>query len=228
VIVTALGDPGALVGRAHDAGAVVVHMVHSVAQAYQAAERGVDVIIAAGGEAGGNSGRVATMILVPQVVDAVAPIPVIASGGIADGRGIAAALLLGAEGVNLGTRFLAAAEAPIAEEWKQVIVGAASEDAVQAEFWNDVRNRPHYDVALRALRTPFSDHWAARRAELADHAEALRAEVSAATPTRMHEYFPMAGQSVGLIREVKPAEVILRELVAEATAALRRAPTLIA
>ncbi len=101
--------------------------VTTVAQAVQAAERGVDVIIAQGGEAGGYAGEVSTMTLVPQVVDAVSPIPVVAAGGIFDGRGIAAALMLGAVGVNLGTRFIASMEAPAPKEWKQAITGAKSE-----------------------------------------------------------------------------------------------------
>ena len=96
-------DPGDLVKQAHDAGALTMLQVTTVAQAVQAAERGIDVIIAQGGESGGYCGEVSTMTLVPQVVDAVSPIPVVAAGGIFDGRGIAAALMLGAAGVNMGT-----------------------------------------------------------------------------------------------------------------------------
>jgi len=106
VISFTLADPGDLVRQAHDAGARVMVQVTTVDQAAQAAERGADVISAEGSEAGGYCGDVSTMTLVPQVVDAAAPIPVVASGGIFDGRGIAAALMLGAAGVNLGTRFI--------------------------------------------------------------------------------------------------------------------------
>jgi len=95
VVSFALGDPGDLVQRAHDVGSLVMLQVTTVAQAVQAASRGVDVIIAQGGEAGGYCGEVSTMALVPQVVDAVSPIPVVAAGGIFDGRGIAAALMMG-------------------------------------------------------------------------------------------------------------------------------------
>jgi len=119
VISFALGDPGDLVRQAHDVGARVMLQVTTVGQATEAAKRGVDVIIAQGGEAGGYCGNVSTMALIPQVVDAVSPIPVVAAGGIFDGRGIAAALVLGAAGVNLGTRFLASEEAPIPEERKK-------------------------------------------------------------------------------------------------------------
>src|SRR5579884_1088178 len=180
VVSFALGDPGDHVERAHDAGALVVHQVHTVAQARQAAERGVDLLIAQGGEAGGFGQLVATMPLVPQVVDAVRPLPVVAAGGIAGGRGLAAALALGAEGANIGTRFLASAEAPIPDPYKQAILAAQSEDAVKVDFWNDVMPMPGrggYGTVPRAIRTPFQDRWAGRTAEAARHAEDVRAEV---------------------------------------------------
>jgi enoyl-[acyl-carrier protein] reductase II len=134
VMSLALGAPGDLVERAHAAGCVFVEQVTTVAQAREAAEAGVDVIVAQGGEGGGFSGSIGTPALVPQVVDAVAPIPVIAAGGITDGRGLAAAIALGAQGVNIGTRFLASVESRIPESWKQAIVAAESEDAVKVEF----------------------------------------------------------------------------------------------
>src|SRR5262245_45923946 len=138
VISFALGDPGELVKQAHDVGSLVMLQVTTVGQAVQAAKRGVDVIIAQGGEAGGYCGEVSTMALLPQVVDAVAPIPVVAAGGIFDGRGIAAALMMGASGVNLGTRFIATQEAPAPITWKQAIVGAQSEDSVKVDVLNDI------------------------------------------------------------------------------------------
>src|SRR6185295_3274330 len=101
-----LGVPADLVARAHDEGILWIQQVMNRAQAVEAVEAGADVIVAQGGEAGGNSGWVATMVLVPQVVDVAGGIPVIAAGGIADGRGLAAALAFGAQGVNMGTRFL--------------------------------------------------------------------------------------------------------------------------
>jgi len=106
VISFTLADPGDLVRQAHDAGARVMVQVTTVDQALQAVESGADVISAQGSESGGYCGDVSTMTLVPQVVDAVSPIPVVASGGIFDGRGVAAAFVLGAAGVNLGTRFI--------------------------------------------------------------------------------------------------------------------------
>ena len=224
----ALGDPGDLVRRAHDAGARVIHQVHAVPQARRAAERGVDVIIAQGSEAGGFGDTVGALALIPQVVDAVAPIPVVAAGGIADGRGLAAALVLGAQGVNIGTRFLASEEAPIADAWKQAIVAAQSEDAVKVEVMNDIFPPPAragtYAVAPRALRTPFIDEWQPKRDEARREAARLRGEVMAALQQgRMHEVVPFTGQTAGLIRDVLPAAEIVRRLAAEAEAALDRA-----
>jgi enoyl-[acyl-carrier protein] reductase II len=223
------GDPGDLVKRAHDVGILVIQQVHTVKQARQAAEQGVDVIIAQGGEAGGHGGTVAALALIPQVVDAVSPIPVVAAGGIADGRGLAAALVLGAQGVNVGSRFLASVEAPISQAWKQMIVDAASEDAVKFDAWNDI-NPPAksggYGTVLRAIRTPFIDQWQQRREEAKQHAERLRGEVLAATQQgKLHELMPVAGQSAGLIRDILPAGDIVRRMVTEAQHALERSAT---
>ena len=166
VISFALGDPGDLIKQVHDVGSLVMLQVTTVAQAVAAAERGVDAIIAQGGEAGGYGGVVSTMALVPQVVDAVAPIPVVAAGGIYDGRGIAAALMLGAAGVNLGTRFITSDEAPVSDEWKQAIARAKSEDAIKADVLNDIVPLPGtagFGTVLRSLRTPFLVEWNANR-----------------------------------------------------------------
>jgi nitronate monooxygenase/enoyl-[acyl-carrier protein] reductase II len=169
VISFALDDPGDLIRQAHDVGSRVMLQVTTVAQAIQAAEHGVDVIIVQGTEAGGYGGTISTMALVPQVVDAVSPVPVVAAGGIYDGRGIAAALMLGAVGVNMGTRFLASEESPIDDDWKQAIIEARSEDAVKAEVINDIIPVPGtvgYGTVGRTLRTPFLDEWGMKRDEL--------------------------------------------------------------
>ena len=112
VVSFALDDAGDLIRRVHDVGSLVMQQITTVQQAQVAAEHGADIIVAQGGEAGGYAGVVSTLSLVPQVVDAVRPVPVVAAGGIADGRGIAAAVVLGAAGVNLGSRFLASVECP--------------------------------------------------------------------------------------------------------------------
>lgn len=227
VISFALDDPGDLVRAAHDVGARVILQVTTVDQALQAAKRGVDVIVAQGGEAGGFGGHVSTMALVPQVVDAVSPIPVVAAGGIFDGRGIAAALMLGAVGVNLGTRFLASTDAPIPGEWKQAIVAAKSEDAIKAEVLNDIMPLPGtvgYRTVLRSIRTPFLDEWSAKREEASRDRDRLRERIlSTHQAGRQHETLLTAGQTVGGIREILPVADIMRRLIAEAEAALSQA-----
>ncbi len=225
VITLALDHPHDYVKRAHDAGSLVMHQITTVQQATDAAERGVDVIIAQGGESGGYGGTVSTMALVPQVVDAVRPLPVLAAGGISDGRGLAAALVLGAQGVNIGTRFLAAKESPIPDGHKQMIVAAKSEDAVKADVWNDIMPLPGaagYFTVPRALRTPFLDMWQERRDEARREQQRLQQEIIAATQNgRLHELAPFAGQTAGAINDVLPAATIVEQLVEEAERALR-------
>jgi len=221
-----LGDPGELVARAHDAGCLWMQQVMDVPQACQAVERGADVIVAQGGEAGGHAGFVSTMALVPQVVDVAGTVPVLAAGGIADGRGLAAALALGAQGVAMGTRFLASTEMAIADAWKRRLVEAASADAVQPdvlELLMPPYNRPHYPALGRILRTPLSERWSARPDELAEAAERIGQElVRAVLAGGGEEYVPFAGQSVGLVREILPAAEIVRRVVDEAERALAR------
>lgn len=224
IISFALEDAGDLVRRAHDAGVRVLQQVTTVRQARQAADRGVDAIIAQGSEAGGFGGSVATLALVPQVVRAVSPIPVIAAGGIADGFGLAAALVLGAQGINIGTRFLASAEAPISPSWKQAILSAESEDSVKVDVWNDIMpvpGRGGYGTVPRALRTSFIDHWQQHRDEAVRTAERLQGEImSAIQRGAFHELVPFAGQTVGLIHDILPASQIVRNLVDEAEQAM--------
>src|SRR5215213_1613744 len=126
-----LGIPREEIARAHDRGVLWIQQVVDRAQAEEAVAAGADVIVAQGGEAGGHSGSIATIVLVPQVVDVAGDVPVVAAGGIADGRGLAAALMLGAQGVSMGTRFLASAEMRVADQWKQRIVEADASDAVK-------------------------------------------------------------------------------------------------
>lgn len=232
VISFAGSHPGDLVKQAHEVGALVMHQVQTVAQARISAENGVDVIVAQGGEAGGHSGTVAALALVPQVVDAVTPVPVVAAGGIADGRGLAAAIALGAQAVNIGTRFLASVEAPVDEGWKQMIVAAASEDAVKFDAWSDISPSPdHYnpDAVVRAIRTPFIDHWQHHRRAAKKHASRLLGEVvTLIEQNRQHELIPMAGQSAGLVHEILPVDEILRRMVNEAVRAITQSAMAIA
>jgi enoyl-[acyl-carrier protein] reductase II len=221
----ALGDPGGLVERVHSIGALAIHQVHTVGQAREAAARGVDVVIAQGSEAGGQGmvAGVGAIALVPQVVDAVAPIPVLAAGGIADGRGLAAALVLGAAGANIGTRFLASEEAGADRAWKRLIVEASSEDAVRFEAWGAIMPPPErgYDVVPRVIRTDFVAAWEHRAGAARAEAERLRAEIMASVQNgRGHELTPFTGQSAGLIDDVRPAAEIVAAMVAEAEDAL--------
>ncbi len=226
------GDPAPYVERAHAAGIKVVDQVGSVAAAQRSVRAGVDVIIAQGFEAGGHvAGRVTAMALVPRVVDAIAPAPVVAAGGIADGRGVVAALALGAHGVALGTRFLATPEAAAHPVYKQKILDAGEEDTVHTTLWG--RGWP--DAPHRALRTAFVERWLAeerRGSEQRPDEPIVGETVIAGQRVPMPRFlgFPpsrhttgdiesmafYAGEGVGLVQEVKPAAAIVRELVDEA------------
>jgi nitronate monooxygenase/enoyl-[acyl-carrier protein] reductase II len=233
VISLALGDPGDLVERAHAAGAKVVHQVHTVAQARRVAELAVDVIIAQGSEAGGQgmSLGVGAMALIPQVVDAVAPIPVLAAGAVADGRGLAAALVLGAQGANVGTRFLASEEASASESWKRTILATESEDVVRFEVWKEIfppASEGAYETAPRVMRTSFVEEWQRRPEAARREAERLRGELmSVVRERRVHELVPFTGQTAGMIHDVLPAAEIVRGMVSEAEEALRGANQLL-
>jgi enoyl-[acyl-carrier protein] reductase II len=231
VISFAHGDPAEFVKRAHDAGSVFMHMINTVQQACQAAERGADIIIAQGSESAGFSGKVSTLVLVPQVVDAVSPVPVLAAGGIANGRGLAAALVLGAQGINIGTRFLACVEATtISDDWKRAIVQAESQDTVKVAFAEYVFppvNRPGgYQTEPRALRTTFVHEWNQHPKEAQREAKRLVDELlSAIKQGRVHELVPFTGETAGLIHDILPAADIVRRILAEAQEVLEQSTT---
>ena len=222
-----IGDPGELVRRAHDAGILWIQQVFDLDQARRAVDRGADVVIAQGGEAGGNGGFVGAMVIVPAVVDLVGAVPVVASGGIADGRGFAAALTLGAQGVNLGTRFLAASEMRISDRWKQAILRADPLDAVKVDFADAVLpplSPGGIPAVPRVLRTAFVDRWNADPAGARAAADRLRAEVrTAAGEGRLDELLPFTGQSAALVHDIAPAGELIARITAEAEDALRRA-----
>jgi len=232
------GDPAPYVDRAHAAGLKVIDQVGSVAAAQRSVRAGVDVVIAQGVEAGGHvAGQVATSVLVPRVVDTVAPTPVVAAGGIADARGLVAALALGAQGVVLGTRLLATPEARAHPVYKQRVMEAREEDTVRTTlFGYGWPNAPH-----RTLRTPFVREWLAEEArgseERADEPVVGELRLAGQTvPLPRFASFPpntdasgevesmamYAGQSVGLVREIKPAGTIVRELAAGARDLIRQ------
>ena len=226
------GDPTPYVGRAHAAGVKVFHQVGSVADALRAASAGVDVIIAQGVEAGGHvAGEVSTLTLVPRVVDAVAPRPVAAAGGIVDARGVVAVLALGAQAAVLGTRFLASTESRAHPHYKQKLLEANEEDTVRTTlFGYGWPNAPH-----RTLRTAFVEQWRDREArgqESRPDEPAVGQTVIGGRPMPVLRFmgFPpngdasgdiesmdlLAGQGVGLVREIKPAGQIVHELVEQA------------
>jgi nitronate monooxygenase/enoyl-[acyl-carrier protein] reductase II len=230
VISFALGDPGEHVAQAQAIGSIVIQQVVTVASARRAVERGVDVVIAQGSEAGGNSGLVSTLALVPQVVDAVAPVPVVAAGGIADGRGLAAMLMLGAQGVNMGTRFLASREATIPDGWKAAILAAESQHVAKFSPWNAAipPAEGEYFTIPNVIRTPFVDAADERSAAGQLDVEELRGQLySAISEGRLHDLTPMAGQSAGLVHDLPGAAAIIERLVAEAEAVLAGAATFV-
>lgn len=207
-------DPSSLVRRAREAGATVLHTVGSAADAKHAVNCGVDIVVAQGWEAGGHiRGTVATMPLVPAVVDAVSPVPVVAAGGIADGRGLAAVLALGASGAWIGTRFLASQEATIHPRYRERLLQASENDTVFLENLFDIRwpNAPH-----RVLRNTTVAAWEAAGRPLPGRrpgeGETIATSRSAGPVVRYQSYTPgddadgdidalslWAGQSVGLV-----------------------------
>ena len=153
------GDPSSYIKAVHDAGGIVLHTVGSAEEARQAVASGVDVIVAQGWEAGGHVwGKVATLPLVPAVVDAVAPVPVIAAGGIGDARGVAAVLALGAQAAWLGTRFLLAEEMPIHEDYRRRLIAAAETDP---QLYPNLYDVGWPDSPHRALRNSTARAWEA-------------------------------------------------------------------
>jgi nitronate monooxygenase/enoyl-[acyl-carrier protein] reductase II len=223
-----MGVPAERVAEAHAVGARWIQQVGDVRSALLAAEAGADVLVAQGWEAGGNAGWVSTLVLVPQVIDAVGDLPVLAAGGIGDGRGIAAALALGAQGAVLGTRFLASTEMRIAAEWKERILEADATDAVKV--LHSERVLPPFTLDLppgeppapRALRTPLIDQLENDPASV-DPDDMIPTLVRAIRANGGHDLLPFTGQSAALVHDVRPAADIVATLVREADNALGRA-----
>src|SRR5260370_22286205 len=157
------------------------------------------------------------MDVVPQVVDAVTPMPGVVAGGIFAGRGIGAALVLGGVGVNLGTRFIASTEAPAPEEWKQAITAAKSEDAMKVDVLNDISPLPGtagFHTVGRSLHTSFIDEWSAKRDAARRDRDRLRDQIVSTTQAgRPHACLLTAGQTAGGINEVLSVRDIMRRLV---------------
>ncbi len=230
------GDPSPYVERFHAAGATVLLQVGSVEEARQAVDAGVDIIVAQGWEAGGHiRGDVATLPLVPSVVDAVAPVPVVAAGGIVDGRGLAAVLALGAAGAWIGTRFLASEEVSIHPDYRERILrGTAAETVHTMLFdfkWSDAPHRVLRSstfAAWEAAGRPTSGQRPGEGDVLATDAYGNTVvRYQSATARSDHEgdieAFPIwAGQGVGLVNKVQPAGEIVREIAGDAQRTLER------
>jgi nitronate monooxygenase len=224
VINHSFADPTPYVAAAKARGVRIFAQVQSVAQAQRAARAGVDAIIAQGTEAGGHTGVAGTLALVPAVIDAVGDIPVLAAGGIADGRGLAAVLMLGAVGASLGTRFVAS------EEWgggaweQQAVLAATADDTLRTSVYDQVRGAPFpAGIADRVLRNGFNSTWEGRTTEI----NAQRAELQRLLEQGSQAQDPAvvdisAGVAVGLIHSLEPAGVIVQRIVAEAEALLRQ------
>ncbi len=230
VFSTAWGDPAPYVERAHRAGRLVMHMVATAAQAQAAVQAGVDIIVAQGTEGGGHVGYVSTLALVPTVLDVAQGRPVLAAGGIADGRGLAAVLAMGADGVLMGTRFLATPESPIPPSYKQAIIDAAGDDTVFSQL-PDLAPEVKWPGAMtRAIRNGIVDEWLGREDELRSHGQRVGQEAQTARAIDDREnMWLMAGQSSGLVHAIEPAGDIVRRISAEAEVLLRdRVPGLLA
>jgi len=225
VISTSWGDPTPIVELARQYGARVVHQVESVAEVGPAVAAGVDILIAQGGDGGGHVGKVGTIALVPAVVDVAGDVPVVAAGGIADGRGLAAALMLGADGVLVGTRFLATHESPVPLGWKQALLAANPEDAWQTDMPDLLEETVWPGATVRVLANQPVRDWHGRDNEIAGNRDAIRAGIDRAWESDDAEgYFLYAGNSAGLIHEIVPAADVVSSMVAEAERALNARP----
>jgi enoyl-[acyl-carrier protein] reductase II len=225
VFVAGLGVPRAVVEQCHDFGLLVINMCGKVDHARRAVDAGCDIVVAQGTEAGGHTGQVATMPLVPQIVDAVSEaVPVVAAGGIVDGRGLAAALALGADGVWIGTRFIATPEARAVTGYKEALL-ATHEDGTTI-------SRAYSGKTMRVVRNRYTEYYDEHPDDLARFPEQLGRSMNEGAfhlggdqnstgvdPER--ECYP-AGQGTGAITELVPAADLLHGIVAEADEVLRK------
>ena len=224
------GAVGPFGARVRESGVPLICQVQSVAHARAAVDAGATVIVAQGGEAGGHSGRRSTFTLVPEVADFLATAapstPLVAAGGIADGRGLAAALMLGADGVLIGSRFVASSEALTPPKFCDAIVAADGDATIRTTVIDVVRNFAWPDeFSIRALKTRFVTDWHGREELLAETA------TNAVENARYWKAFHsgdvdntgvLVGEAAGLIRDVLPAGRIVENIVAEAELLLKR------
>jgi nitronate monooxygenase len=217
-VMLSFGDPRPFSPVIREAGALLICQVQTLPQARQAIEAHADVLVAQGTEAGGHGMSEPLMTLLPQVVDACPNTPVVAAGGIADGRGLAAALLLGAEGVLMGTRFYASQEANGHPEAKRRIVAAEGGETVRSIVF-DLSRRIRWPEGYtgRLLRNRHAEKWVGRERELEERIDEVSREYSAARERGDFDVAGViAGESAGLIHDIPPAAEIVERIVAEA------------
>jgi nitronate monooxygenase len=226
-IMLSFGDAAPYLPRIKTTGIPVICQVQSLAQARQVLQQGADIIIAQGAEAGGHGARRATLPLVPAVVDMVAAsgrdVPVVAAGGIADGRGLAAALMLGAAGVLMGTRFHAAEESLLAPEAKKRIVAGSGDDTQRSKIFDIATgNRWPQEYNSRTLANRFSQKWRGREAALTSDTTAIAGFVAARAAGEFDTAQINAGEGIDLIQSIEPAGEIVGRVIAEAEGALAK------
>ena len=225
VFAAGLGTPEWVIPEMHARGIKVISLVGNVKNARRVAERGTDIVVAQGHEAGGHTGRIGTLALVPQVVDAVQPLPVVAAGGIGDGRGLVAAFALGAVGAWVGSAFIPTTEACVdyvdlgyfdqatADDWKQRMIEATEEDTVVS--------RTYTGKTARTLKNRLTELWAESGMSylpmplqgllIAD----LQYGARLAGRTDLYHFF--AGQITGMLKETKSARQVFEEMIAQAS-----------
>jgi nitronate monooxygenase len=221
-IMLSFGDVRPHADKIRKAGALMICQVQTVRHAKAAAANGADILIAQGAEAGGHGDARGTFALVPAVVDAARGIPVVAAGGIADGRGLAAALMLGADGVLLGTRFYATQEAAAHAVAKERIVSGTGDDTIRGILFDIVRrNVWPAPYGIRTLRNEFSEKWRGREADLMQHqAEEAARYDKAREAGDFGTAAVIAGECVDMISDIPPAAQVVERVVKEASALL--------
>src|SRR5574341_550919 len=220
IFVAGLAVPAEFIAEMHERDMTVMVMCGRVRHAQKSEEAGADIVAAQGTEAGGHTGEVGALALIPQVVDAV-PVPVIAAGGISDGRGLVAALALGAEGAIIGTRFIATPEAQAAPGYRDALVRSTEADTM--------RTRAYTGKTARTIKTEYALEWEKR----ADEIQPFPFQAMVSVQNKVMDYpgltesfdvnrtFMPAGQGVGMIHEIKPAGEIVRDIVREAESVIK-------
>jgi len=222
-VMLSFGDPSPFAAKIKDAGAKLICQLQSLAQAKAAAAIGADILVAQGTEAGGHGAARSTLTLVPEIVDTLPEVPVVAAGGIADGRGLAAVMMLGAEGALMGTRFYASEEGQGHLEAKRRIVEASGADTVRSIVF-DISHRNVWPSPYtgRVIRNAHAERWFGRELELMRHHEEAQRYSEARERGDFDIAAVIAGEAVGLIHEVLPAAEIVNRVVREAEALLTR------